>query len=214
MENKHFIRIIDFLNINDNSCDEIIDNIDSNLYSILQRCYKNKGCKDFLPLIPKIDKHNIKIATALIFIMYASDGQCGLKKDRKKAIYWAKKMFDNFNVIEGGEALASMYMQNKQYKNAYDTYQILATINNHISLTALGGFYRKGIYIKKDIYKALEYYQKATKHGNLSAPIKIAGIYRQQRKYLKSLVLLVKTIAKRIYIATTDKDAQERFREM
>jgi hypothetical protein len=44
--------------------------------------------------------------------------------------------------------------------------------------------------------------------------IKIAGIYRQQRKYLKSLVLLVKTIAKRIYIATTDKDAQERFREM
>jgi hypothetical protein len=28
MENKHFIRIIDFLNINDNSCDEIIDNID------------------------------------------------------------------------------------------------------------------------------------------------------------------------------------------
>jgi TPR repeat protein len=65
----------------------------------------------------------------------------------------------------------------------------LATINNHISLTALGGFYRKGIYIKKDIYKALEYYQKATKHGNQSAPIKIAGIYRQQRKYRHSRLL-------------------------
>jgi TPR repeat protein len=118
-------------------------------------------------------------------------------------------------VIDIGVNLAPLYMLDKEYKNAYKIYQILSTINDHVALTALGNLYRNGFYVTKDLNKALDYYQKAFKHGNLTAPIRTAGIYRQQGKYLKSLILLIKTIINRYTeVFNENKDAGEIFREM
>jgi TPR repeat protein len=50
----------------------------------------------------------------------------------------------------------------------------LATINHHQALTALGVFYKNGLYVKKVLNKALKYYQKGYKYGNLAAPVGIA----------------------------------------
>jgi len=214
MENEQLfpIKDLDFDNLDVGAFDgDIVNSIDGNFYSILQKCYKNKGCKDFLPLIAEIDKHNIKDASILIAIMYLSDGQCGLKKDRKKAVYWAKKVFNNFGVIEIGEGLAFIYMENKQYQDAYNVYQTLSLIDNHIALVVLGDFYRYGLYVEKDLNKALDYYQQSSKQGNVCAPIKISGLYRQQGKYLKSLALLISAVRLRFKEVTKDSNS-EKFR--
>jgi TPR repeat protein len=39
---------------------------------------------------------------------------------------------------------------------------------------------KNGLYVKKDLNKALKFYQKGYKYGNLAAPVGIAIIYRKQ----------------------------------
>ncbi|CAC9439638.1 hypothetical protein [uncultured Gammaproteobacteria bacterium] len=212
MENKPLISISEFHDLTYNEDGYKM------VYEAFYECMETKKCQKLIDLIPEIDKRNIWYASAFIASVYGSEdnyGGFGFKYNRKKAIYWHKKVFDNFYVIDIGVNLAPLYMLDKEYKNAYKIYQILSTINDHVALTALGNLYRNGFYVTKDLNKALDYYQKAFKHGNLTAPIRTAGIYRQQGKYLKSLILLIKTIINRYTaVFNENKDAGEIFREI
>ncbi|MBA5248915.1 MAG: sel1 repeat family protein [Gammaproteobacteria bacterium] len=186
-------------------------NCDKDIYLAIENCFIHKACDNFISFISKTNKE-IEYLSMYIGLMYET-GEYGFDQDRKKAVYWYEKAFNTFGIIESGEALAVIYKQNKEYKKSYDICQILAVTNSHMILTALGNFYNKGIYVKKDLEQALQYYNKATLHGNLSAPMRIAGIYRQQGKYLASLMLMLSTLIKRIKETWNNKNAEERFRE-
>jgi TPR repeat protein len=128
-----------------------------------------------------------------------------------KAIYWYKINFEDSGHIAAGFELAKIYTCQKQYQKAFKIYTKLATINHHQALTALGFFYKNGLYVKKDLNKALKYYQKGYKYGNLAAPVGIAIIYRKQHKYIKSLLLIIKVIGLRVislFKGTLDEDTR------
>jgi len=189
----------------------------NNMSLFLERHYDKEGkpiySQEALNLLLELDVENNGLATYFIGYLYFI-GEV-VEKNIDKATFYYKKSFNESGNIDSGLEVAKIcFLYQKKYQESYNIYRTIITTNNHIALTALGNFYRNGFYVKKDLNKALEYYQKAIKYGNLSAPIRISGIYRQQRKYLKSLILLIKTLGKRIYTAITDKNFEEMFREM
>lgn len=159
---------------------------------MIEDCFKNNNCARVHDIISTIDNGNLHSLTALLTMLYLSER--GLKPTKKDQIYWANKSFNKYKIIECGEFLANTYVKEKKYRNyqkAYEIYQELATINHHIALTALGNFYRFGLGdIKKNLNKAEDYYKRAIKAGNLIATKRLAGVYRKQRKYHRSLQIL------------------------
>ena len=61
------------------------------------------------------------------------------------------------------------YIEQGDYKKAYE-YTVKATeLNNVEAEYNLGVFYEKGIYVQKDIQKAIFWYKKAAKQGHKDA---------------------------------------------
>jgi TPR repeat protein len=100
-------------------------------------------------------------------------GKYGVKKDVNEAIYWHRKAFFENEDIDAGLDLAIFYknlaIKNKDnalHKKSIEVYQKIATINNHIALTALGGCYEIGRGVEKNIDKSFEYYKQAAEAGH------------------------------------------------
>jgi hypothetical protein len=108
VENKPLISISEFHDLTYNE-DEY-----KMVYEAFYECMETKKCQKLIDLIPEIDKRNIWYVSVFIASAYASEdnyGGFGFKYNRKKAIYWHKKVFDNFYVMDIGVNLAPLYKQ-------------------------------------------------------------------------------------------------------
>ncbi|VVM21782.1 hypothetical protein BSPWISOXPB_11392 [uncultured Gammaproteobacteria bacterium] len=172
---------------------------------------KNRHCtkKTINILLDSLELWEKYDSFAIAYCYGSSCEEVDINLDR--AIHWYKINFEDSGHIAAGFELAKIYTYQKQYQKAFKIYTKLATINHHQALTALGFFYKNGLYVKKDLNKALKYYQKGYKYGNLAAPVGIAIIYRKQHKYIKSLLLIIKVIGLRVislFKGTLDEDTR------
>lgn len=83
-------------------------------------------------------------------------------KDKKNT---AIKMFEKaveFGNIYAYNNLGKIYEQEKDYKKAFEYYIFSANAGDSWASNKIGEFYRKGIYLKKDLTKAFEYYNQSS----------------------------------------------------
>lgn len=158
-------------------------------------CIDNNNCIALIKSIPKLEENNINYPLFFLANAYGVGmKEKNIKKNITKSICLLTKLFDECKVIECGLALSYIYMTEKKYCNyqkALDIYINLEITNHHIVLTALGNFYRLGLgNVEVNLNKAEKYYKRAIIEGNLTAAKRLAGLYRQQSKYFKSLQTL------------------------
>ncbi|VVM24658.1 hypothetical protein BSPWISOXPB_2006 [uncultured Gammaproteobacteria bacterium] len=167
------------------------DKNNKELSDSLEDCFVNGNCKNTINILLKADKNNCRIAASLIGNFYLH-GKYGVKKDVNETIYWHRKAFFENEDIDAGLDLAIFYknlaIKNKDnalHKKSIEVYQKIATINNHIALTALGGCYEIGRGVEKNIDKSLEYYKQAAEAGNLAATMAMSRVYRKHKNCLR-----------------------------
>ncbi len=91
-----------------------------------------------------------------------------IKNDNATAEYWFKLAINDYP-YKAYEGLSKIYIEQGDYKEAYE-YTVKATeLNNVEAEYNLGVFYEKGIYVQKDIQKAIFWYKKAAKQGHKDA---------------------------------------------
>ncbi|CAC9507535.1 hypothetical protein [uncultured Gammaproteobacteria bacterium] len=133
------------------------DKNNKKLFDSLDDCFVNGNCKNIVNILLEADKSNFRIAASLIGHLYLN-GKYGVKKDVNETIYWHRKAFFENEDIDAGLDLAIFYknlaIKNKDnalHKKSIEVYQKIATINNHIALTALGGCYEIGRGVEKNM---------------------------------------------------------------
>lgn len=127
-----------------------------------------------------------------------------VKKDIDKAIEYYKEAA-NHNYTYAFNNLGKICEDNKDFKNAFLYYEKSANLKESYALNKLGEFYRKGLYIKKDMNKAFYYYNEA-----ISGPINniYAYAYYNLAKhfYLTGEIILIKDIDKAIHYLSLASD--------
>lgn len=83
-----------------------------------------------------------------------------IKKDINKATEYFKRA-SSFNYAYAYNNLGKIYEDKSNYKEAIIYYEKSALLGESWALNKLGEFYRLGIYVKKDMQKAFDYYNKA-----------------------------------------------------
>lgn len=83
-----------------------------------------------------------------------------IKKDITKATEYFKRA-SSFNYAYAYNNLGKIYEDKKNYKEAIAYYEKSASLGESWALNKLGEFYRLGIYVKKDMKKTFDYYNKA-----------------------------------------------------
>ncbi|VVH61029.1 hypothetical protein BAZOLSSOX_1894, partial [uncultured Gammaproteobacteria bacterium] len=160
-----------------------------------------------------------RIAASLIGRLYLN-GKYGVKKDVNETIYWYRKAFFENEDIDAGLVLAVLYknlaIKNKDnalHEKSIEVYQKIATINNHIALTALGGCYEIGRGVEKNMDKSFEYYKQASEAGNLAATMAMGRVYRKHKNWLKGMKMCLKAIPKVLSEAKKNLDSEKLRRE-
>ena len=97
-------------------------------------------------------------ATNTLGIIYLN--AIGKEKDIDKAIgYFEKAASENY--VYAYNNLGKIAEENKDYEKAFKYYSFSADLEESWASNKLGEWYRKGIYVKKDMKKAYEYYKQA-----------------------------------------------------
>ena len=120
-------------------------------------------------LIKAVNLNNIP-AINMLGLLYLN-GTYPIKKDINKAIEYFT-IASNNNYAYAYNNLGKIYENKKEYKKAFNHYQKSALLGESWALNKLGQFYRKGIYIQKDIEKAFNLYNEA-----LDSPIESTCFY-------------------------------------
>lgn len=94
-----------------------------------------------------------------------------LNIDKNKAIQYFNLAI-NEGYVYAYNNLGKIYEEEKKYQKAYEYYLKSAEKEESWACNKLGEFYRKGIYLKKDLKKAYEYYTLAT-----NVPINLLDYY-------------------------------------
>ena len=74
----------------------------------------------------------------------------------------------------------------KDLKNAYEYLNISINLGNIASLNLLGNMYKEGLYVKKDINKAITLYEEASLHNYAYAYNNLGKIYEDKHEYEKA----------------------------
>ncbi len=82
------------------------------------------------------------------------------QKNQEKAIKYFKKAASE-NYVYANNNLGKIYEEEGNYEKAYKHYIFSASLEESWASNKLGEWHRKGIYVKKDMKKAYEYYNKA-----------------------------------------------------
>lgn len=80
-----------------------------------------------------------------------------INKNKEKAIQMFEKAIELGNIYAYNN-LGLIYEHEKNYKKSYEHYIIPARSGESWAANKIGEFYRKGIYLKKDLKKSFEYY--------------------------------------------------------
>ncbi|CAC9573379.1 hypothetical protein [uncultured Gammaproteobacteria bacterium] len=195
------------------------DKNNKKLFDSLDDCFVNGNCKNVINILLEADKSNFRIAASLIGHLYLN-GKYGVKKDVNETIYWYRKAFFENEDIDAGLVLAVLYknlaIKNKDnalHKKSIEVYQKIATINNHIALTALGGCYEIGRGVEKNMDKSFEYYKQASEAGNLAATMAMSRVYRKHKNWLKGIKMCLKAIPKVFSEVKKNPDSEKLRRE-
>lgn len=94
-----------------------------------------------------------------------------VKKDLNKAMEYFKKAA-SYNYAYAYNNLGKIYEEKKDYKLAFEYYQKSSNLGESWALNKLGEYYRIGIYVKKDMQKAFNYYNEA-----IDSPIESTCFY-------------------------------------
>ena len=81
-------------------------------------------------------------------------------------------------VESADNSLGIYYLDNKNYEKAFHHFNKAAKENHPGALYHLGLMYERGDGVKKDIYTAISYYEKATSFGHKMAPNALGNAYR------------------------------------
>ncbi len=84
----------------------------------------------------------------------------GKNKNIDKAIEYFKKAASE-NYVYAYNNLGKIAEENKDYEKAFKYYSFSASLEESWASNKLGQWYRKGIYVEKDMKKACEYYKQA-----------------------------------------------------
>lgn len=88
----------------------------------------------------------------------------GLNPNKEKNLNKATEYFNEAikkNYIYSYNNLGRIYEEKKDLKKAFECFKISADSNESWACNKLGEYYRQGIYVKKDLMKAYEYYLKS-----------------------------------------------------
>ncbi len=91
--------------------------------------------------------------------------------------------------------LADRYMEQKQFKRAFNILRAAADGGESRCYLNLGYCYDIGLGCKRDWQKALYWYKRAVRRGSSSAAINIGITYRNQRKRYLALYWFKKSLA-------------------
>ncbi|CAB5497738.1 hypothetical protein AZO1586I_2364 [Bathymodiolus thermophilus thioautotrophic gill symbiont] len=195
------------------------DKNNKKLFDSLDDCFVNGNCKNIINILLEADKNNCRIAASFIGNLYLN-GKYAVKKDVNETIYWHRKAFFENEDIDAGLDLAIFYknlaIKNKDnalHKKSIEVYQKIATINNHIALTALGGCYEIGRGVEKNMDKSFEYYKQAVEAGNLAATMAMSRVYRKHKNWLKGIKMCLKAIPKVFSEVKKNPDSEKLRRE-
>jgi TPR repeat protein len=103
-------------------------------------------------------------------------------------------------------AQSAMYLKatklynQKQYKEAFKLYEIMAKDNDHTALFSLGLMYSKGLGVPQNYLKAVDFYKRAILHGNTFAASNLGYLFATGtgvKKDLKKAFILYKFAAEK-----------------
>ena len=97
------------------------------------------------------------------------------KNDINLSSSWYKQAIAD-NPYKAYEGLSKLYIQNYQYKEAFIYSEKAAELKNSEAEYNLGVFFEKGIYVEKNIDKAIYWYKKAVQQGHQDAFHNLQGI--------------------------------------
>ncbi len=100
-------------------------------------------------------------------LIYLRGDVPGIEKNR----IMAKTLFEqgaSFGNVYAYNNLGKMEEQDKNYKKAFEHFETSANLGDSWALNRIGEYYRRGIYVKKDLLKAYGYYQKSSECSVLS----------------------------------------------
>lgn len=98
-------------------------------------------------------------------------------KDHPSSYYMLAKMLINKNIGNGTK---------KDLKLAYEYLNKSISLGNIASVNLLGNMYKEGLYVKKDINKAISLYEEASLHNYVYAYNNLGKIYENNKDYQKA----------------------------
>ena len=94
-------------------------------------------------------------------LIYLDSSIPHIKSNKEKAIKMFKQAIDLGNIYAYNN-LGNIYEKDKKYEKAIECYTISADNGDSWANNQLGEIYRKGLFVKKDLRKAFEYYSKSS----------------------------------------------------
>ena len=121
-----------------------------------------------------------------------------LAEDFNKAVLHLRKAVDQGDMGAAND-LGVIYERNDMFRDAFKMYEMSACAGDAVSICNVGGFYEKGLSVKKDINKAITYFEHAAKLGYSCAYRRLAKLYLYgigvEKDYKKAMTYLKKGIA-------------------
>ena len=114
-------------------------------------------------------------------------GRHGVERDSAKAEHWLREAASKGS-IEGSWLLARHLEGAKNYEEAEDEYKKLEELGYSPALYALGFEYNRGIWLKRDVKKAIEYLEKAEQLGHLWSAHLLWHILRKEKMGLTNWI--------------------------
>ena len=145
---------------------------DDECLDIIRECWKNNNCDEIQNILEIVDSNNLPHSTNTLSIMYRNG--IGVSKDDKLAVYWSEKSFRRYAILESGISLSALYYKMKEYQKGFELLTELIPSKHDKVFNDLGYYYKKGLYVDKDLAKAESYYLKALEYGSLTANNDIA----------------------------------------
>ncbi len=113
---------------------------------------------------------------SLIYIGVAYRDGHGVQKNLQLAESYFLRAFKAKNDV-AGYYLGKLYMEQKRYQEAFEVLNKSAKYEFAPTLSCLGRLYMEGCGVKKDVIRAKELLEKASKLGNIWASRDLASLY-------------------------------------
>ena len=102
-----------------------------------------------------------------IGLIYLKGNIPHIRKSESNAIKYFQIAAEKGNVYAYNN-LGKIYENKKNYKKAFENFIQSANMNESWACNRIGDYYRKGLYVKKDLKKSFEYFNKSSQAPNIT----------------------------------------------